>query len=315
MGGKIDPNEILVPMTIELAIRFSSYFDFSYFIQKSNGSHVEIEYASSNIRKTFEGYKERGLQEIFLREEDYEKVSGVLREVIQKKKDLKEVMGDLNHLYDNTRHLLLTIGVGGVSIANAKDTNRMVMGKIGSISSIFELLADFKGECSDEFFKYLILSFIGTSMIGTFDWQSDQIKHKMGMAAMLCDLTLTTEDYKQMSGHAYESWPAHCRDHPLKIANVIRSCDPSMPHEVLQMIEQHHELPTGEGFPNNLKFSQIPLLSAVFIVALNFVDRYKKSNFDVGEKEEVVGVMYETFTKGNFRNAAMALFKTVGVSL
>lgn len=49
----------------------------------------------------------------------------------------------------------------------------------------------------------------------------------------------------------------------MKIVNSWAHC----PKEVLELIANHHEWPTGNGFPRNLTGDQIPPLSALFIVA------------------------------------------------
>ncbi|MBF0298103.1 MAG: hypothetical protein HQK51_05245 [Oligoflexia bacterium] len=59
--------------------------------------------------------------------------------------------------------------------------------------------------------------------------------------------------------------------HPSKIANLLKGAD-SFPDDVHVIVEQHHESPTGDGFPKKLGSTRIIPLSALFILSHGFVD-------------------------------------------
>ncbi|MBF0297455.1 MAG: hypothetical protein HQK51_01970 [Oligoflexia bacterium] len=59
--------------------------------------------------------------------------------------------------------------------------------------------------------------------------------------------------------------------HPIKMANILRGID-GFPDDVHLIIEQHHESPTGNGFPKKITSTRIIPLSALFILSHGFID-------------------------------------------
>jgi response regulator RpfG family c-di-GMP phosphodiesterase len=65
------------------------------------------------------------------------------------------------------------------------------------------------------------------------------------------------------------------------------------------IISQHHELPEGNGFPNALHHTRIAPLSALFIVAHDFLfyfERTKNANLVTFAKEQE-----HRYTQGHFK--------------
>jgi CheY-like chemotaxis protein len=67
--------------------------------------------------------------------------------------------------------------------------------------------------------------------------------------------------------------PKEIEAHPAKAAILARDFD-FCNEQVALVIEQHHELPFGKGFPKSLKTTEIHELAALFIVAEDFVDYF-----------------------------------------
>lgn len=90
---------------------------------------------------------------------------------------------------------------------------------------------------------------------------------KLTMAAMLHDATIAGKEFEDTNNFKEENW----RDHPLKTAEMARRL-PGVLNDVDHIILQHHERPDGKGFPRGLFGHQIAPLSAVFILAHEFLD-------------------------------------------
>lgn len=74
------------------------------------------------------------------------------------------------------------------------------------------------------------------------------------------------------------------------------------PQEVMRMVQEHHELPDGTGFPKGLKADQLSELSSVFIVVHEFVEMF----FDTRRKSDLKGSWREQQKTFNYPK-----FKTV----
>lgn len=68
----------------------------------------------------------------------------------------------------------------------------------------------------------------------------------------------------------------HIKNHPLGARDVLSKWD-QCPSGLLEIIEQHHELPDGSGFPRGLRGSQIHPLSGIFIVACEAIEVFVRT--------------------------------------
>ena len=81
------------------------------------------------------------------------------------------------------------------------------------------------------------------------------------------------------------------------------------------MVEQHHERPDGTGFPKKLRHTTITLLSAIQIVAEDFIENLIATNFDHRLHDEILRKFLNRYYQGNFRKAAMSLCKMFGMDV
>ena len=88
----------------------------------------------------------------------------------------------------------------------------------------------------------------------------------------------------------------------IDVALIALSLYKGCPNEVIRMVQEHHELPDGSGFPKGLKQDAISDLSAIFIVIHEFVEMY----FDTRRKTDLKGGWAElakTFDYPKFKMA------------
>lgn len=110
-------------------------------------------------------------------------------------------------------------------------------------------------------------------------WKSPATRYKLCLASFLHDLTLRSErvagfaDYEEFLLEAGSLTPeekAQYENHPLDAAELALKM--SMPPPDMDLIlSQHHELPSGEGFPNKIQYQAFHPLAAVFVIAEDWV--------------------------------------------
>ncbi len=116
-------------------------------------------------------------------------------------------------------------------------------------------------------------------ILGKTQWRSDQNAVKLCYAALIHDIALKNQELAQLDTMAeFEKRKAEFTPedqkvmlyHTVRAAERVRSFD-AIPPDVDTICIQHHERPDGSGFPRKLKYPQITALSAVFIVAHEYV--------------------------------------------
>ena len=86
-------------------------------------------------------------------------------------------------------------------------------------------------------------------------------------------------------------------------------------HEVLSIIEQHHESPDGQGFPKGLSSSQILKLPAFCILASSLMKKLIEEDFNPDKKEKIINELSTKFCKGHFQQAMDALKSALRVNI
>lgn len=97
------------------------------------------------------------------------------------------------------------------------------------------------------------------------------------------------------------------KNHPLEARSVLMNWD-QCPVDLLDIVEQHHELPDGSGFPKGLRSDQLHSLSGIFIVVCHAMEVFIKSR----EKRAVVDYLKSKeslFTSPSTVNAYKASIK------
>jgi len=315
MGDNNISQSDLIAFNLDVVIKYIQFFDFSFFILKPNQKFVEIAIDHKHLHTTIVGYQLRGINEIYLRQADYDKFTKLLRMSLAQNTSYSDAILDMRHLYSSIRGQLLSLGLNPLTIRAAEEMNNVVIEQLSHCQGITQLMNDFKNRLPDNFLSYIMLSYISTSMINMFSWRGQQIKLKIGMASLLCDVCLTQKDIDRMHREDYYEWPETLKMYPMNIARLLSEKSSLISAEVIQMIEMHRELPDGSGFPRHMHHPAIPQLPSIFIVAYNFVMKMMGKNLDENTIPDVLQDIYSNFNQGIFHQATLSLFSTLGTTL
>jgi len=160
----------------------------------------------------------------------------------------------------------------------------------------------------------MLLAHVACALATQMDWTNDMTYQKLSLAAFLHDLPLknhelaaiqTIEELQQKVGSFSEEEIRSFREHPLVAAEMARKLS-EVPPDVDVIISQHHELPSGKGFPRGLPLTRIAPLAALFIVAHDLVSflMEKEGRHDQLTSEAVedfILLRSNTYSSGNFR--------------
>lgn len=114
-----------------------------------------------------------------------------------------------------------------------------------------------------------------------------------------------------MQNNPRDTWPQEVYNHPHINAATLKNASDKISPDVIQLIELHHELPDGDGFPRGVSSNNIPILAAIIIVAELFCTKILDADFDPNQKEVLIKYFEKRFTSGVFRLAREALVKAI----
>lgn len=205
------------------------------------------------------------------------------------------------------------IGVNVENLRLLKTLNARAMTLLSESPTLYAFIKQFKRNCSDEFLRTTLTSYVMALVIDKFDWRSELVKEKGALASMLCDMILNKEDFSayrasQKDGTAI---PDNIINHPMDVSSRLRSRRSLIPSETITIIEQHHELPNGKGFPLGITGNRFNQLSCIFILSQQFIEQLFQIDFNYEKRMEVIAKLKEQYDCKSFEKSLEALISVV----
>ncbi len=177
---------------------------------------------------------------------------------------------------------------------------------------LFNFPIEHKDLAEQAILKGLLCEFI-TQKLG---WKSDMTRSKFGLAALIHDAFLEREEWSTIT---YKDHPdldfltddqvENFLQHANRAAQIARQFNHYPEADFI--IEQHHELPDGNGFPQGIMANKITKLSATFILANNFVIQLMLSGVSKSSVINITKGFKTIYNIGNFKEPYQALYNAV----
>ena len=311
---------MLKEIPIDLAIKIGDTFNFDCYLKLSNEKIIKIGHKNDGtLLDIFIKYEAKGVKSIFVDKDDALNFLKSYKESLSEKvldpniSDEKKVQ-TLSDCFDFVRNSFVTIGLQDTVIEAAQELAVVSLKMIKDIPNLQKFFKSFRERCSDQFEAHMMTSYTASIMLEQFDWTTPEIKKKISIAGILCDITLSDSDFKLIDKHSLEpeKLPEHIYNHPKLVAEFIRTNKHlGVATDVAGIIEQHHEQPDGSGFPGKLDHKRITLFSAVYIVASDFIREIQRREFDYTKVDMITNIMSQKYGNGNFKKATRALIETL----
>jgi response regulator RpfG family c-di-GMP phosphodiesterase len=309
----------LVKVKISQLIRLADSFAGLEVHIPVSGKFIKLNYASEDFVEILRKLQQKGMEEVYLHSDDTKRVLQQLQQNLSAKtfydpKTVPEVQVErLDGSMQIIKNVIQEIGVTPDAVKAMNAVNARALNALSESPSIFAFIKRFKQNCSDEFLRSIITSYITSLMIDQFLWRSDAVKEKAALASMLCDVLLEKEDFAILRQWEKEGGelPEKIRTHPSRLADALRSKRNLIPIETITIIEQHHELPNGKGFPGKIDSSRFNQLSTIFIVAQKFVELLFEEEFNYEKRLDMIHTLQMKYFGKNFEKSLDALIKVV----
>ncbi len=302
---------------VKLIAKFADSFPYDVFLKLSDAKIVKISHQNEPIKDAIVRYhKEKGVQDIYVLKEDYDKILNTLKEQFKDKLFSPYVSENerielLEKSYSMVKDSLTSVGISEATMEFAKKISQSCLRVVMESKNIFSLLQKFSNGCEEEFKKCIVVGYLSAGMVDHFDWRTDSMKEKCALSAILCDILLSNKEIKDMQGlSASRPLAGDAKNkialHIKNVVNILK-VEKWISKESLSMIEQHHEEQDGMGFPLGLGHTSISQLSAIFIVAMRFSDLLFLNNFSYKEKDNMLATMRVKYNLGVFKKATHSL--------
>lgn len=314
----ISPSE-LIKIKITHLIKFASSFSGVEVCLLLNGKYVKLNYASDHFVDILRRLQQKDLEEVFIKQAECQQILGKIQESMSSKSfyDPKttdeERMTTSEQSVDVVRSVITQMGVDKQTVDILKAVNQKTISMLSESPSIFMFIKQFKKNCSEEFLRAVLTGYLTSMVIEKFPWKSAPVKEKAALASILCDITLTKEDFQSLRDYEENGTPLdeRVKQHPFEISRLLSTKKDVVPAETITIIEQHHELPDGTGFPASLELHRFNQLSSIFIVCQKFTENLFKENFDYSKRVDIINNMNRIYKGRTFDKAMNALILVV----
>ena len=190
-----------------------------------------------------------------------------------------EQLSSMNMIaYESVQELTNVLGFTEEVQQLAKSHVQMTVAFMDKKPNLQKMLAKMKSHKG----KYItdhayMVSYIACSIATHLEWASEATFFKLSLAAFLHDFGIADHALAACSTLAEakaiglnEKELTAFKNHPFVAAEQVKKMS-EIPPDVDVIIQQHHELPDGKGFPRGISAAHIAPLSSVFIVAHDIV--------------------------------------------
>ncbi len=312
-------DEKLIRVPITQMVKFSDSFAGSEIHVSVGGKFVRLNYATDEFLDILRKLQQKEVEGVYIRQSEVKKIMQEIQESLSAKQfyDPKTVteekVENLDDAMRTVKGIINQLGVDSETVTLLRLVNVRAMNIMSESPSLYAFIKRFKKNCSDEFLRAMLTSYVMALVIDKFAWKSDSVKEKGAMASLLCDLLLEKDDFILLRQWEKEGGqlPDHIRFHPSELAERLRVKRDLIPTETITIIEQHHELPDGKGFPAGVNASRINQLSAIFIVSQRFIEELFEEKFDYDKRFDITSRLAKRFNAKTFEKAMDALIQVV----
>lgn len=310
----------LIKVKISHLIKFAASFAGVEVHVLLNGKFIKMNYSHDQFVDILRRLQQKELEEVHIRQEDCKRVLSEIQNSMSSKSfyDPKTTdeqrMETAEQSVEVVKNLINQMGVDKQTVDILKSVNQKTINMLNESPSIFMFIKQFKKNCSEEFLRSVLTGYLTSLVIDKFPWKSIPVKEKAALASMLCDITLTKEDFQALREHELNGTPLDDRikNHPFEVSKLLAQKKDIIPSETITIIEQHHELPDGTGYPASIELHRFNQLSSIFIVSQKFTEHLFRENFDYTKRVDIISRMKKTYQGRTFDKAMDALLQVVG---
>jgi len=308
-------------IAIERFLMFNEVLVAAY-IKLSDTKYVKIlrnddKFPEETVRK----YIKKGVKFLFIETTEYQKFlksasRKILGKLSNKKVGIKEKLEFQVHSVDSIHRGLRDLGMSEIAVTLADKSMDTTVNSIKKNKSISGLISKLLLRKNYIYQLSMLTNYLSVAIAEKTDYGSPSSYKKLTMSALLQDLSLENENLAKiidLNGEPFQKLKPDQKklveNHPHKTIELLEKVD-DFAADSRTIIMEHHERPSGKGFPRGINHLKIAPLSCVFIIAHHFAHRLLTEPMTSETLQSINIELKENFGKGNFRKAYQGFVKS-----
>lgn len=281
--------------------------------------HKGASFGHEDVKKYHDTKK---IEFFYVRQEDAEqitaKLNGMLEDLLRQNNVPASVTTPISLATIETMHSLVKqVGFTPEVARMVKNSTELVLKEMYASPTLSSILKNLNMDKE----KYIpshshMLAEVACALSIAMQWDSETSFKKLTMAALLHDMGLSNhklarvKDLNELHAMANEFSASDLEDyrsHTRRASVLVRGFK-EVPADVDKIIHEHHELPMGTGFPEQINHVRIHPLASLIMVAHDLVDWVIDHPSPEPDFNAFVEAHSEKYKMGNFRKILKAIY-------
>lgn len=308
----------LKPVPAFQKVRLFNFYRFNkphchVYIKLSRMKYVKVFNSGTKYsRSELDKLKVRNVEHLYIRNEDFQKFKvnffrNNFLEFDQELASPKELKEKLDFTHAMLHELILNLGFSQDAIELTEKSLKAIFQLVEKTDDLGEYLSSFRGGDDYLYDHSYLTSVICCDLLKKMNWYSDERMQVLGYASLFHDITLSDPILAKVQNKSDPLLSKFSKDevkkylrHPFDAFELMLE-HPNIPAKAAEVICQHHENPEGTGFPNGLRPYNIDPLSAVFIIAHDFVAAMDRVRYDREKMDDIFNAMQAKYMVSPFK--------------
>jgi response regulator RpfG family c-di-GMP phosphodiesterase len=294
------------------------------YIKITDGKFVKIGEKDKAIEiDQIQRYLSKNIDYFYLDKEQFNNfLNSSLKNLISKLNSVNPDSSEIHSLHLETiqqvQEVAKSIGVKEPVIEVTDKVAAIINSTLAKEKSLNKVLKNIVQKENYYFEHSNIINYLCGAMVKELGWDTQRATKKFVTVSMFFDIALNDPKFayiKSLNDSAFSQLSSKEKDEFLlhiKYSIDILASSKNVTGEEFKILEQHHEKPTGAGFPRGLTAIQIPPQSAVFILAHDFAHLLiQHGGPDKISNEQIFEKLGPEYSEGNFEKPYFALKKAL----
>lgn len=248
---------------------------FHIYVRVAKNRFIRVADKGVDLDRTrLRAYQERGIQFLHLRKPDFKtyfKTNVNLMQRLDKNPriPIEKKQRFLRHAGEVLLEHCHIIGLDDDAVAGAREFLIHSLDVISDDESFVDLLSLLSQHTDFVYAHSLAVSMVSTLIARELKWDSDATTFRLGLAGMLHDIGKKEIDRAILSKPRHLLTPeerAQVETHPHRGFKILQAMG-TLPEEIIQAVLQHHEEPSGLGYPAKIRSVEITPMAQIVSLA------------------------------------------------
>lgn len=288
---------------------------FDVYIRLSSSRYLKILHAGDSLdMDRLNKYKnDKGVEYLYFHKNDRKKYLQFLNQLSGSAVTSERIatgtkVGMLGEATDKLMEEIFAEGLRPMIVQEGLQTCRNMQRFVEKEKDLYKYMRKLGEMDPNSFTHSFLVTFLASSIVRQFDWQSEKTIQTVSLAGMLHDIGKAKLPDLIVSSRPEELGPEELKvyqTHPQVGAQMLENV-PLISTSVSQIIMHHHEQCDGGGFPYGLTGSRLSMLSKIIIISDHFA--HKVLDEKLGSIEAMRSILQDRESGSKFSSKVLEHF-------